>query len=186
MLSSIKQLRAISRFCLEGEQLPEDLLQWLGSSLEQFLSHRVVSIEEAFGLCSGRGGVPWWREEAMRLRDAVLRALAETHLKDLSLSQQARKIHDLSVGYAGTAWRFDRDKAEMPKFYENTPKKFLWQAFKSGAPMPIGERHLRTVLGGLALGGSALGGSAAPSAQNAQAFGPDRLAIAGSCPDIDK
>jgi hypothetical protein len=34
----------------------------------------------------------------------------------------------------------------MPETYEGTPLEFLWRAFKSGAPMPIGERQLRRIL----------------------------------------
>ena len=34
----------------------------------------------------------------------------------------------------------------MPPDYADTQKECLWRAFKSGAPMPIGERQLRNVL----------------------------------------
>jgi hypothetical protein len=34
----------------------------------------------------------------------------------------------------------------MPPAYAGTPKEFLWQAFQSGAPMPLGERQLRNIV----------------------------------------
>ena len=37
---------------------------------------------------------------------------------------------------------------EMPTHYRGRPKAHLWRAFKAGAAMPIGERHLRSILAG--------------------------------------
>jgi hypothetical protein len=34
----------------------------------------------------------------------------------------------------------------MPAEYPGSPAEFLWIAFKSGAPMPLGERHMRSIL----------------------------------------
>jgi hypothetical protein len=34
----------------------------------------------------------------------------------------------------------------MPAHYRATPKEYLWRAFKSQAPVPIGERQLRNIL----------------------------------------
>jgi hypothetical protein len=36
----------------------------------------------------------------------------------------------------------------MPGRYRGTAKESLWRAFKSGAPMPLGERRLRSILAG--------------------------------------
>ncbi len=146
MLSSIYNLREISRRCLAGEPLDEELSSWLGSSLENFLSHRWSSVDEALGLRFAHGGVPWWREEAIRIRDAALRDLATCFLADLRPSAQARRVHQLSVRYASSAWRFDADVELMPTHYVGTQREFLWRAFKSGAAMPIGERQLRNIL----------------------------------------
>ena len=48
--------------------------------------------------------------------------------------------------YAASTWRFDRNNDDMPAHYAGTPKECLWRAFKSSAPMPIGERQLRNIL----------------------------------------
>jgi hypothetical protein len=146
MLAAIRDLRKISHHCLLGQPLPSELSHWLGSSLQQFLAHRARSIEAAFGIRAPRGGVPWWLEEAMRVRDAALRALAATFMVGQSVSTTARHIHDLAVRYAASAWRFDRQRPDMPTHYAGTPHELLWKAFKSGAPMPIGARQLRKVL----------------------------------------
>jgi hypothetical protein len=59
---------------------------------------------------------------------------------------QAQEIWTTARRYAASAWRFDQDRDEMPAHYAGTPKECLWQAFKSSAPMPIGERQLRNIL----------------------------------------
>jgi hypothetical protein len=146
MLASIHNLREISRCCLTGEQLDNELSNWLGASLVEFLERRSPTIDKAFGLEFPRGGVPWWMEEAIRKRDAALRQLAARYLADHSLSERSRQIRRLSCRYAASAWRQDRNRDEMPERYAGTPKECLWRAFRSGAPMPLSERQLRNIL----------------------------------------
>jgi hypothetical protein len=145
MPTTIDRLRMACRRCLDDG---DDQLVWLGRSLNEFLTQRCRSLDEALGLQVGRGGIPWWREEANRKRDAALRELAARHLLEHSVTAQARQVHVLSVRYAASAWRFDRDRPSMPPHYAGTPHEWLWLAFSSGAPMPIGERQLRNILPG--------------------------------------
>ncbi len=35
----------------------------------------------------------------------------------------------------------------MPAHYRGTCREYIWKALKSGAPMPLGERQLRNILG---------------------------------------
>lgn len=146
MLSTIQNLREVARRCVTGLPLTEELAQWLGRSLGEYLSHRTPNIDEALGLRTARGGVPWWREEAMRMRDGLLRQLATRHFPDASTSKQAREIYVLALRYAASAWRSDRQHDDMPARYAGTAHEQLWGAFKTMAPMPVGERHLRTIL----------------------------------------
>jgi hypothetical protein len=146
MLATIDNLREIARLCRTGEPLSDELSGWLGTSLEQFLLRRAPSIEDALGLRGPRGGVPWWLEEAMRRRDAALRALAAAHFPALSVSARAKQIHTLAVRYGASAWRYDEALEAMPAHYQGKPNAWLWEAFKSGAPMPICERQLRNIL----------------------------------------
>lgn len=146
IFASIDNLREIMGRCLVGEPLDVDLANWLGGALEGYLTRQFRTLEEALGLIFPRGGIPWWREEAMRKRDAALRYLADTFLGDLATGTQAHNIWTGAIRYAASAWRFDREVDEMPERYAGTPKECLWRAFKSGAPMPIGERQLRNIL----------------------------------------
>jgi len=146
VFASIDNLREIVSRCFDGEPLDSDLADWLGEAIDGYLTRQFHSLEEALGLVFPRGGIPWWREEANRTRDAALRYLAETFFDELALGTQAQTIWSATVRYAASAWRFDQDKDEMPARYAGTPKEFLWQAFKSGAPMPIGARQLRNIL----------------------------------------
>jgi hypothetical protein len=143
---SITALRDISRRCLSAEPLSDDQARWLGASLSGFLNHDFDSLDEALGLRGGRGGLPWWREEAIRRRNAALNALARCHLAGLSQRARAERIWTLSLRYAASAWRIDREAAAMPAHYAGSEKEFLWAAFMSGATMPVCQRQLRNIL----------------------------------------
>ncbi len=147
MLRAIENIRQIAQLCRAEQKIPQPLADWLAESLQQFLEHRCPTVDDAFGVRNGRGGVPWWMEVGLRARDAALRELAHRHLAPLSVSARSVRIHELSVRYAASAWRFDRMDAAMPAHYRGTPSEWLWRAFKSGAAMPLGERQLRKVLG---------------------------------------
>ncbi|HEY7610895.1 MAG TPA: hypothetical protein VIF14_16825 [Alphaproteobacteria bacterium] len=154
MLLVIRNLREVAERFRDGTALPQDLALWLEQSLRDFLDHRCRSVDEALGLRFAKGGVPWWLEEGMRVRDAALRALAERFYANESTSARAAQILALSDRYAAANWPADSRRAEMPARYEATPKQYLWHAFKSGAPMPLGERRLRSILGGIGTAGS--------------------------------
>ena len=147
MLAEIQNLREISRCCQAGEPIDGEIASWFGGCLEAFLERRCTTIEEALGLIFPKGGVPWWRDEAIRQRDAALRQLAEMLLPDQTPGARARIVHEQSRRYAASSWRFDRDRDAMPETYAGTAKAWLWRAFASGATMPIGERQLRTIFG---------------------------------------
>jgi hypothetical protein len=76
-----------------------------------------------------------------------LRQLASLYLCGLSASGKAREIERLARRYAATAWRFDRTREDMPREYSGKAQQWIWIAFKSGAPMPLGQRQLRQILG---------------------------------------
>ncbi len=146
IFASIDNLREIMSQCFDGKPLDGDLADWLGEAIDGYLTRQFRTLEEALGLIFPRGGIPWWREEATRKRDAALRYLAETFHDELTLGGQDQKIWTEARRYAASAWRFDDDNDAMPVRYAGTPKECLWQAFKSGAQMPIGERQLRNIL----------------------------------------
>ena len=146
IFASIENLREIMARCFEGKPLDSDLAAWLGEAIDGFLTRQFCTLDEGLGLIFPRGGIPWWREEAIRKRNAALCYLAETFLDELALGMQAQEIWTAARRYAASTWRFDRDNDDMPAHYAGTPKECLWRAFKSSAPMPIGERQLRNIL----------------------------------------
>jgi hypothetical protein len=147
MLATIDNLRDISRRALAAQPLSNEQLHWLGRSFADFLAHRVHSLDEAVGLKFARGGVPWWLEEALRKRDAALRELAARFHAGQSVSTQAKHILSTARRYAASAWPRDRELGAMPAHYAGREHEWLYRAFAAGAPMPIGERQLRHVLG---------------------------------------
>lgn len=146
MLAAINNLREISACCRDGGGLDPELSRWLAERLDRFLDHECTTIEDAFELRQPRGGVPWWLVEAMYTRDAALRELAVALAGGRSVSARARQVGALTRRYGSTAWLRDRDREEMPPSYRQTELELVWTAFKSGAPMPLGERQLRNIL----------------------------------------
>ena len=140
------RLYGISQRCRAGEMLTPDDMDWLGRKLTAFLEHRCATLEEAMGLRAGRGGVPWWREQAIRRRNGALRELAARFYPGQCISAQARAIFTLAIRYGSTRWRRDRELEAPPPHYSKAPHALLWHAFASGAPMPIGQRSLRSIL----------------------------------------
>jgi len=146
MLGNIETLQTIhSRYAKDLPLTPE-LRGWLAESLGRYLEHDCDNLNEAFGVTQGHGGVPWWRERAIRLRDAALRALSHDHYGDISVYSRAKAIAEISKRYQTTCWPRDRLLDEMPSRYRGTPKEHLWRAFRSEAKMPVSERRLRTLL----------------------------------------
>lgn len=146
MGGALDVLREIREACMQDRSLTREQLEWLGKSLDAFLSHRCETLRQAFGIQQARGGVPWWLEGAMRQRDWALQQLSERFFPDLSITGKSKAIETLARRYAASTWRFDKDKPDMPTAYQDTVREFLWQAFKSGAHMPVSERHLRNLL----------------------------------------
>src|SRR4051794_9031776 len=146
MQHPIDNMRSVAQLCQRRQPLPEPLAAWLANSLQAFLESRTPSLNDAFGIRNARGGIPWRTEMCIRQRDAALRSLVAAFLMGELVSRQAERIHLLSCRYAASAWRFDRERAEMPASYMGTPQEFLWLAFKSGATMPLCKRQLRTIL----------------------------------------
>jgi len=145
-MESINNLRMVTDLCRAGQPLPIDLAIWLADALDAYLDQRGISLDDAFRLRSCRGGVPWYIEEGIRKRDSALRQLCGRHFRESTVAAQASLIHRLSLRYATSSWRFDRERETMPEHYAGTPNEFLWLAFKSGAIMPVCTRQLRTIL----------------------------------------
>lgn len=147
MRRNIDNLHSIQARCAANQPLPPDLQDWLADALGRFLEHDRCSLRAAFGLCQDRGGVPWWREAAIRERDAALRELSQSHFAEQSIYRRAKAIAAIARRYQSTCWPRDRRTEQMPEQYRGTAKEHLWAAFRSGAKMPVSERRLRTLLG---------------------------------------
>jgi hypothetical protein len=146
MTTTIDRLRTLSSFCRRGVPLPPDLAGWLAAGIERFLGREARDLDGALGLLQAQGGIPWWREDAIRGRDAALRRLWQLVCPGAGVTARARRVAELLRRYAASAWRLDRDRPAMPVDYAGTAHEQLWLAFKSGAAMPLGERQLRTIL----------------------------------------
>lgn len=148
MLGNIETLETIRTCCTKDVPLSSELRDWLASAIGRFLVHDCTDLNEAFGIMQDHGGVPWWLERAIRIRDRELREMSARFFGARSAYQRARKISELSCRYETTSWPRDRTVDGMPDHYLDTPKQHLWAAFKSGAKMPVSERRLRTLLAG--------------------------------------
>ena len=141
------RLEEIARRCQAGQPLLPDHSYWLAEAIDSFLGKAANSLEEALGLRYGRGGVPWWRERALRARDTALRELADECYADMGICERSREIATLASRYGASAWCHDSDGRDMPESYAGTPREYLWRAFRSGGTMPLSERQVRNIVG---------------------------------------
>ena len=146
MLATIARLHEISERCLSGNALSVEQAVWLGEAISRFVGLQSATLEEALGIAPRRGGVSWRKALAIQRRNSALVELAKRHFSGLSASAQGRTIRVLSVRYAASAWRFDRQRRSMPSSYAGTPQEWLWHAFSAGGPMPICARQIRSIL----------------------------------------
>ena len=87
----------------------------------------------------------WWQEAAIRKRNAALGALAGQVCPEGSPTAWpggSTRLPSATPPPAGGATGI----STKCRRYCETPKAQLWRAFKAGAAMPIGERHLRSIL----------------------------------------
>jgi hypothetical protein len=147
MSLSVERLRTIQEIIRTGGAMPADLARWVQSGLDRFLKRQARDLDDAFGLYMGQGGVPWWREEAIARRDEALRRFAAASREaPAGITARARFVAQAIRRYGSSAWLLEREHDAPPATAPGTPREFLWRAFKSGAPMPLGERQLRTIL----------------------------------------
>ena len=127
-----------------NEVPPPAVAKWLSEGLQTFLSKPNRSLEDVLGLRNPRGGMPWWKEEATRVRDQALRDIAAT----LGTHQPCpvREVKRLLDQYSRRWQRRDSALEEMPQDYRGTINELLWKAFHSQAQLPLGERQLRNIL----------------------------------------
>jgi hypothetical protein len=113
---------------------------------------RGLSLDAAFELTLAPGQSPWWTERQHEIRDQALRGLRARHYAALRTSPTAREIAALSRSYAADVWPDAQHDVQIiasqadPECKLDHANDFLWRAFKSGAPMPLGHRQLTTVL----------------------------------------
>lgn len=143
-LTSIRKLRRLVVTLQAGD---EDA-RWLAERLARYLAaaDRGLTLDMALDLAPLPGAAAWWTDEAIEARDAALRGLAARFYPGRRVAGQAYKIERLAARYATSAWRFDRDRSEMPERYCGGESECLWRAFKSGATMPLSKRQLQTIL----------------------------------------
>jgi hypothetical protein len=129
MPTFLKLVPAVALHASAAPAFPRELALWL---------------ERALGAASAPpDGAPGAAGEA---RDAVLRALARRFYPCVPVSTQAARIHALAETYAFVNWPRDREHAQIPARYRDTPEEYLWAAFKCAAPMPLPRRDLRRIL----------------------------------------
>jgi hypothetical protein len=148
MYHAICRLRTLRAVLREEAALDDQTAEWAWTGLSRFLDRRSATLDEAFELKAPPGGVPWWREEAIRERDEALRAIATIECAAASASQRARRVDALVRRYALGSWPVDAAAGVMPEGYRGSAREHLWRAFQSGAPLPLGDRQMRTILSG--------------------------------------
>ena len=147
-LTAIARLRRLAAALEVGEQPDLGDGAWLAERLARYLdgAERGLTVETALDLAPMPGQASWWTEEATQARDDALRQMAARFWPERRVAGQAYEIHRAALRYVASAWRFDRGRADMPERYVGTAAEWLWQAFASGATMPLSKRQLQSIL----------------------------------------
>ena len=90
--------------CTARRPLSPELREWLQASLARYLDHDCDTLNEAFGLIQGHGGVPWWLERGIRQRDEALRALALRYYPDDTAYARAKAV---AIAFGVSRKRFE-------------------------------------------------------------------------------
>jgi hypothetical protein len=90
----IGKLRALAAALRTGEPVPPEVARWAAEAIGQYEDDAAagLTLDRALGLVPARGHYPWWRDEAIRRRDGLLRQLREDHFKGLGISVAAAEI----------------------------------------------------------------------------------------------
>ena len=104
-----------------------------------------LTLDSAFGLIARSGEHRWWRTEALRTRDAAIRALAAAFYPDRSHAKQAAEIRAALLAYRTTTWRFDRCLTEPPARYLGTAREIMFDCMRACDVVPS-ERQVRRIL----------------------------------------
>ncbi len=147
-LASIARLRRICSALEAGHAPDADDAAWLATRLRNYFADapRGLTVDMALDLAPMPGAAAWWTDEAIEARDAALRDLAARFYPECRVASQAFQIARLSLRYAASAWRFDRESDATPERYRGTETECLWRAFKSGVAMPLAKRQIQTIL----------------------------------------
>jgi hypothetical protein len=144
---SIAKLRELIKVAESGEL--GELGDWLAPRLTRYLENAQTgaTLDQALGLTVGPGGMPWWREQALRQRDDAIRKLADRYFGALDLNGQADEILTAIRRYRGSRWSHDRSKDHMPESYAGTRSELLYEALRRGAGnIPESKKHLLRIL----------------------------------------
>ena len=112
----------------------------------EILDHSPGAVDMKTLVGPQKGGVPWWKAEAIAKRDAALRELYQRFHSDAAPWRAAGEIERQTKIYETGRWRRDKDRNEMPATYIGHVQEYLWRAFKSGAQMPVAQRRLLDIL----------------------------------------
>ena len=145
-LEAIARLRRIAACAAAGEALGEDA-GWLADALAAYLKHAdVLSIEQALGIDTSRGTLPWWRRERLARRDAALRAFAHEAFPDLTSYAQGAAVLEAATRYGASGWKWDCVAPELPPRIAGTPRAHLWHAMQA-APLPSTAAGIARAIG---------------------------------------
>jgi hypothetical protein len=152
VIASVDALRRVASRLRAGE-LGEDGL-WLADRLFRYFDEAPsgLTIGRALGLERDRGHQSWWAIERRARTNESLRECARKFLaNENSLWACACVLKTLVRQYESGQWLRDRNLAEMPASYRDTPREFLFRACRANAEdgqraMPTSAKHFESIL----------------------------------------
>ncbi len=142
--SPIDRLRRVA-LRLTGMNDPDT--EWLLSGIRQFEAGARFGtlLDDVLELRSGQGRSSWWEQEAIGLRDDLIRRIAAQYFGSLSQRAAAAAIARKVSLYEMSGWRRHRAFIDPPEAIQGSLRGDLFYLLKTNAP--ISEAVARRALG---------------------------------------
>jgi hypothetical protein len=132
---------------LEQGRIPDQADAALfANAVRAVTDRKAASLDEAFGLATGRGQSPLQKRLALHKRDLHLRASAELLAPASSTSAQAQLLLQADERYRAGRWRDDRLCTACPADIAGTAEGHLWEARQAFPYIPQSLRALQDIL----------------------------------------
>ncbi len=145
-LASIARLRRIAAAIEDGRAPAADDAAWLARRLRRYLDSAPRggwSLDLCLDLTPAQGAAPWWEDERIDQRNAVMRVMADKHFPDLDPGPAAKAIMTAWERYSRVRKAIDLRRGDS-EAGAGTLEAALFSLAQFGGPP--GHRSVRNII----------------------------------------